>query len=170
MELKNIMKLENEDINLNFNLKFKKTQEYINKLKELNTGINLLLDEFKKNYIMAKMDPTNEDIQQLYQNTISNITQLQGNLFSMSNDIQININNINNKMFQLDGLIRYEKDKNNDLRKKLGIVENRNNSTLEMISDYRQIHETNYLRNWALFLSSIICMFTIRTVYNNPVV
>ena len=168
MELKNIMELENEDINLKFN--FKKTQDYVDKLKELNEGMKLLLDELKKNYIRAKNNPTNEDIQQMYQNTISKITQLQGNLFSMSNDIQINNNNINNKMFELDGLIKNEKDKNNNLRKKLGIVENRNISTLEMINDYRQIHETNYLRNWALFLSSIICIFTIRTVYNNPVV
>jgi len=161
-----IMELENENIELNL----KKPEEYINKLDELNGGIGLLLDEFKKIYIIAKMHPNNEDIQERYQDMISNINQLQAKLFSVSNDVQVNINDMNEKMLGFDVLIRREREKNKELRKKLGMIEHKNNSASEMISDYKEIYDIKYLRNWALFLSTIICIFAIGSVYKKPVV
>lgn len=160
------MELENTDINL----KFKNPEEYINKLDEFNGGMDLLLDEFKKIHVTAKLDPENEDIQAKYQDIISNINQLQLKLFPVSNDIQANSDDMNKKLSELDRLIRIERDKNKKLRKKLGMVENKQNSSLEMISDYKEIYEIKYLRNWAIFLSTIICIFTISTVYKKPVV
>lgn len=160
------MELENEDDNLNF----KNSEEYINKLDELNGGMELLLDELTKLYVMTKMDPDNEDIKAKYQDTISNINLIQSKLFSMANDIQGNTDDINKQLSELDRLIRIERDKNKNLRKKLGMIENKNNSSLEMISDYKEIYQINYLRNWALFLSTIICIFTISSVYKKPVV
>jgi len=161
-----IMELENEDMNLNF----KNPEEYINKLDEKNGGMDLLLDDFKKIHVTAKMDPENEDIQAKYQDIISNINQLQLKLFPLSNDIQANVDDMNKQLSELDRLIRIERDKNKKLRQKLGMVEDKNNSSLEMINDYKEIYQINYLRNWALFLSTIICIFTIKTIYKNPVV
>lgn len=160
------MELENENIDLNL----KKPEEYINKLDELSGGVNLLLDEFKKIYIIAKMHPNNEDIQDRYQDMISNINQLQAKMFSVSNDVQVNINDINQKMLSLNLMIEKERNKNKELRKKLGMVEHKNNSASEMISDYKEIYDIKYLRNWGLFLSTIICIFAISSVYKKPVV
>lgn len=160
------MELENKNMDLNL----KKPEEYINKLNELDGGINLILDEFKKIYVLANMHPNNEDIQDRYQDMISNINQLQAKLFTVSNDVQVNINDINQKMLALDVLIRKEREKNKQLRKKLGIVEHKNNSASEMISDYRDIYDMKYLRNWSLFLSTIICIFSIGIVYKKTVV
>jgi hypothetical protein len=161
-----IMELENEDINLNF----KNPDEYINKLDELNGGMEMLLDELTKLYVMTKMDPYNEDIKAKYQDTISNINLIQSKLFSMANDIQGNVDVMNKKLSELDRLITIERDKNKKLRKKLGMVEDKQNSSFEMISDYKEIYQIKYLRNWALFLSTIICIFTINTIYKKPVV
>ncbi len=160
------MELENEDINLNF----KNPDEYINKLDELNGGMEMLLDELTKLYVMTKMDPYNEDIKAKYQDTISNINLIQSKLFSMANDIQGNVDVMNKKLSELDRLITIERDKNKKLRKKLGMVEDKQNSSFEMISDYKEIYQIKYLRNWALFLSTIICIFTINTIYKKPVV
>lgn len=160
------MELENENMDLNL----KKPEEYINKLDELSGGVNLLLDEFKKIYIIAKMHPNNEDIQDRYQDMISNINQLQSKMFSISNDVQVNINDINQKMLSLNLIIEKERNKNKELAKKLGMVEHKNNSATEMISDYKEVYDITYLRNWALFLSTIICIFAISSIYKKPVV
>lgn len=141
-----------------------------NKLDELKGVISLLLDEFKKLYVAAKMDPDNEDIQSQYQDVISNIEQMEIKLFSLSNDIQSNTAELNKQLKNLDRLITIERDRNKQLRKKLGMVEEKNNSALEMISDYKELYNIQYLRNWALFLSTIICIFTINTVYKKSVV
>jgi len=160
------MELDNENIELNI----KKPTDYVNRLEELNGGVNILLDEFKKVYIIARMHPNNEDIQERYQNMISNLNQLQSKLFLTSNDIQVNIDDINKKMIELDLFIRKERKINKKLKIKLGIVEQKNNSASEMIDDYMEIYNMKYLRNWALFLSTIICLFTISAIYKKQVV
>jgi hypothetical protein len=160
------MELDNENIELNI----KKPTDYVNRLEELNGGVNILLDEFKKVYIIARMHPNNEDIQERYQNMISNLNQLQSKLFSTSNDVQVNIDDINKKMIELDLFIRKERKINKELKIKLGIVEQKNNSASEMIDDYMEIYNMKYLRNWSLFLSTIICLFTISAIYKKPVV
>lgn len=160
------MELESEYMNF----KFKNPQEYINKLDELNGVLDLLLDELKKLYVTRKMDPDNKDIQAKYDDTISNINLTQSKLLSLSIDIQANTDIINKELSNLDRLIRIERDRNKKLKTQLGMVENKNNSALEMINDYKEIYNIKYLRNWALFLSTIICIFTINSVYKKPVV
>ena len=111
------------------------------------------------------MNPNNEEYQTQYQNVINSLASILSKLFSVSNDVQVNIDNINKKLFEIDILIRREREKNKELKRKLGIVENKSNAASEMISDYRDIYDKRYLRNWSLFLSSIICFVTIGTIY-----
>ena len=96
------MELENENVDFNF----KTPEEYIGKLDELNGGVGLLLDEFKKIYVISRMHPDNEEIQQRYQNMIASINQIQSKLFSTSNDVQVNINDLNKKLVGVDILIK----------------------------------------------------------------
>jgi hypothetical protein len=129
------MELESNYIN-----NFTKTNKYKEKIDELDSGINLLLGEFKKLYVITKMHPTNEEYQTQYQNIINNLATVLTKLFSVSNDVQINIDNLNKKLFEFDVLIREEREKNEKLKRKLGIVENKSNAASEMISDYKNIH------------------------------
>jgi hypothetical protein len=144
---------------------FTKTNQYKEKINELDSGVNLLLDEFKKLYVITKMFPNNEEYQTLYTNIINNLESVLSKLFSISNDVQVNIDNLNKKLVEFDNLIRSERDKNKELKIKLGIVENKSNATFEMISDYKDIYAKRYLRNWSLLLSSIICIVAIGTIY-----
>jgi hypothetical protein len=160
------MELENENINFNY----EKLEEYNNKLDQINKRIDFLLDEFIKKYVMANMNPNNEEMRRRSENVNSNIIEINDKLFSMSNDIKFNIDIINKELFKLDVLIKEERKKNKKLRKELGMVEDQNISASEMITDYGEIYDRNYLRNWGLFISTIICIFTIRSIYNNRIV
>ena len=144
---------------------FTETNQYKDKIIELDSGVNFLLDEFKKLYVITKMNPTNQEYQTQYQNIINSLASILSKLFSVSNDVQVNIDTINKKMIELDALIRQEKEKNIELKSKLGIVENKNNASSEMISDYKNIYDKRYLRNWSLVLSSIFCIMAIGTMY-----
>ena len=144
---------------------FTKINQYKEKINELDSGVNLLLDEFKKLYVITKMYPNNEEYQTLYQNIINNLESVLSKLFSISNDVQVNIDKLNKKLFEFDNLIRSEREKNKELKIKLGIVENKSNAAFEMISDYKDIYAKRYLRNWSLLLSSIICIVAIGTIY-----
>lgn len=149
----------------NYEDNFVKTEQFKEKIQQLNGAVNLLLDEFKKLYVITKMNPTNEEYQTQYQNVINSLASILSKLFSVSNDVQVNIDNINKKLFEFDVLIRKERNKNRELKQKLGIVENKSNTTSEMISEYKDIYNISYLRNWSLFLSSIVCLVAIGTFY-----
>jgi hypothetical protein len=83
----------------------------------------------------------------------------------LSNNVESNTDGINKKLFELDVLIREEKRKNSILKKKLGIVEHKNNAASELISDYMNIYDIDYLRNWGLFFGIIIAVTAISRVY-----
>jgi len=113
------------------------------------------------------MHPNNEEYQTQYQNVINSLAEILSKLFSVSNDVQVNIDNINKKLFEFDILIKKEREKNKELKSKLGIVENKSNAASEMISDYKDIYDKRYLRNWSLLLSSIACLVAIGIIYKN---
>jgi len=156
------MELENEeDININL----KNPEQYMNKINELNGSINLLLDQFKEVFIMSKMYPTNEEVQQRYQTAISTIEEIQSKTFSMSNNIQVDLDKLNKILFHLDLLIKKEKETNKELKTKLGIIESSNNSASEMITNYKEIYNIKYLQNWGIVLSTLLCLATIGIIF-----
>ena len=101
----------------------------------------------------------------MFQNIKGNLTKLNSDLFMLSNNVQSNTDGINKKLFKLDVLIREEKRQNTILKKKLGIVEHKNSAASELISDYVNIYDIDYLRNWGLFFGIIIAVTAISRVY-----
>ena len=154
----------------NKNLDIRNPETYINKINEYNGRVNVVLDEFQQVYIMSKMYPANEEVQERYENVISNIEKLQSDLFNMTNNIQVDVNEVNKNLLEINTLINIEKIKNEKLKKLLGYVEGSNNSSQEMISDYKKIYNINYLRNWSLLLSTILCIIVINMVYKKNMV
>ena len=69
----------------------------------------------------------------------------------------------------LNGLIKIEKERNKELKKKLGIEENKNSAASELIMDYKNMYESGYLRNWALLLSIFLVGYTISKIYKKPI-
>jgi ABC-type enterochelin transport system substrate-binding protein len=145
------------------------SKQYEEKLQFIDNRINILLDEFKKIYVVIRMNPNDHEYQQQYQNIINSISEMLSKLFSLSNDVQVNINNINKKLFELNTFIQNEKNKNGELKKKLGMIKNTGNASSEMIYDYKNIYNYNYLRNWSLFISSLLCIGAINIIYKKKV-
>ena len=139
--------------------------QYILQLNELNGGINTLLNEFAKMYSIVKMNPDNQEYQQQFQNTMNGLSEISSALFTMSNNVQVNINGVNQKLMEIYASIRIEKDKNKELKRQLGIVKNESNASTELISDYKSIYNNKYLRNWSLLLSSLLCVTLIHKIY-----
>ena len=71
-------------------------------------------------------------------------------------------------MFALNVLIQKEKERNRELKLKLGIVEHKNNAATELIYDYKNMYSEEYLRNWDLFVSILIIGTSISKISKNP--
>ena len=149
----------------NINYKFTEKKQYVESLNTLNDSINLILDEFKNLYVITTMHPDNQEYLQLFENCKANINQIQAKLFTITNNIQSDINKINSSLLELDASIKVERNTNKELKQKVGIIEHKNNSASEMIDNYKEMYDSNYLRNWSLSLSTILCIITIGIVY-----
>jgi len=145
-----------------------KYADFKQQLDALQGGMQVVLEEFLKAYVLAKMHPANEAIQDQYQATVSSINQLQATLFSLSNEVDGSVKTVNNQLLERNKTIQQEKKKNRELKKKLGITENKNKSATEMIQDYEEMYDLTYLRNWALFVSTLGCLWVIHRVYKTP--
>ena len=157
------------DIN-NIDINQENSNQYLEKIKISKERLVLILHEFKKIFVLSKMYPENEEYQQQFSNVSNSLKEILSNFFTLSNDIQINIDDISKKMIEIDILIHREREKNRELKKRLGIIEHENNAATEMISNYKEIYDMRYLRNWALGLSTLACIAAISMVYKKPVV
>lgn len=144
--------LNNEDINIDF----KNPGVLKNKLKTLNEQLPAILADFKKYYVFFNKNPEYPEYQNHFENIKGNLTKISSDLFVVSNDVDSSTQDINKKLFALNVLIQQEKERNRKLKIKLGIVEHKSNASIELISDYKQIYDVEYLRNWALFFSILI--------------
>ena len=101
----------------------------------------------------------------MFNNINQNLNSLGASLFMLSNDVDANIDNINKAFKELDILINRERERNRELKRKLGIIESEVMSSEEMIYDYNQIYDEDYLRNWGLFLSTVVVGVSISKMF-----
>lgn len=145
----------------------KEFKQHVDSIKIEMTSI---LDDFKKLYILHNMNPTNQEYLQQYDNSVASITQKLAELFTNSNNIQNETNSLSKQLLPLDKSIKAERSKNIRLKKQLGIVDNKTNAADEMISNYKEMYDNNYLRNWALFLTALVGIYSISVVFKKPIV
>ena len=132
------------------------SSQYKEQLETLKSRLPAILDDYQKYYVLNKEYPGNAEYQQIFQNIQSNLNDITSNLFILSNDVQSNTNKINTDLLSLNKSIQNEKIKNKNLKSQLNIVEDNNNASTELISNYVEMYDSGYLRNWALFLSILI--------------
>jgi hypothetical protein len=154
----------------NINVNFTNPKEYIEKLNLIDKQLVIAIDNFRKSFILVIMYPANQEYKQQFRNIISNLWKIFSDQFSLYNDIQVSIDKINKESLALNDFIKKEKFLEIDLNDKLWSVKQKTNASSEMISNYRDIYDIRYLRNWGLLLSTIGCIYAISVIYKKPVV
>ena len=154
--------IDTQNSNLN---DFDNPQQFISKLRTLHQQLPHVLDDFIKYYVFYNKNPDYPEYSQMFENIKSNLNNINASLFTLSNSVDVNTNNISTRLFALNNSIKKEKIINRKLKHKLGILEQKIDSTDEMIDDYSQMYDEGYLRNCALFLSILASGFTISLVF-----
>ena len=137
------------------NVDFQEPKNFIEKVVTLQQQMPHILDDFKKYFVLYNKDPNYPEYQNMFETVKSNLTTLSSSLFMVSNEVDSNTDKISDVFNRLDVLIKKEKRTNIMLKRRLGIVETEANSSKEMIHDYNQMYDEDYLRNWGLFLSTV---------------
>ena len=155
--------------NYDNNYSFKNADTFSQELKVLQEQLPHILDDFEKYYVFYNMNSSNDEYKQMFENIKKNLDTINSKTFMLSNSIESETNNINKKLFSLNDLIKKEKKQNRQLKIKLGIIKEKENSADIMISNYKEMYDIVYLKNWALFLSIIVAGIAISKVSSNKV-
>ena len=144
---------------------FEKPEMFSQRIETLQQQLPTILDEFNKYFVLYNIDPSYPEYGNMFNNIKQHLNSLSASLFVISNDVDANTDEINKAFKKLDILITIERKKNRELRRKLGIIEDENNNSKELIDNYNEIYDTDYLRNWALFLSTIVVGVSISKMF-----
>ena len=134
---------------------------YTEQLANLENVIPALVQDFKKYYVLFHTTPGNQEYKTMFENIQGNLHQVSSQLVSISNDLYYAVEKINKQLFVLNREIETEKDIHRTLEQKVKNVENKNNASVELISDYTKMYNYCYMRNWALLLSLLVLLMTI---------
>jgi hypothetical protein len=148
-----------------FMAQFIKPEFFTERVETMQQQLPPILDDFNKYFVLYNKSPNYPEYENMFNNIKQNLNSLGASLFLVSNDVDLNIDNINKAFKNLDILITKERVKNRQLKRKLGIVETEANSSKEMINDFNQMYDDDYLRNWGLFLSTIVVGVSISKMF-----
>ena len=148
-----------------FMAQFIKPEFFTERVETMQQQLPSILDDFNKYFVLYNKSPNYPEYENMFNNIKQNLNSLSASLFLVSNDVDSNIDNINKAFKNLDILITKERVKNRQLKRKLGIVETEANSSKEMIQDYNQMYDDDYLRNWGLFLSTVVVGLSISKMF-----
>ena len=129
---------------------------FLAKLKPFYEKLPSILEDFVKYYVFYNRNPEVNEYQQLFDNIKGNLQSLNSGLFMETNNIEKMTEIINEKLLELDKLIMKEKKMNRELKRRLGIVENTYNGSDEMIHNFKDMYELQYLTNFATFAGIVV--------------
>jgi len=149
---------------------YENPKKFSQKLVSLKQQLPSILDDYNKYSVFYNKNPDYNEYQQSFDRIQGNLNQLNSELFMLSNNVQSETDEINKYLNQLNKLITIEKSIRSDLKKQLGNVKSDKNATTEMIDNYKEMYNNEYLRNWGLLLSIILAGFAISKVYSSKIV
>lgn len=138
---------------------------FMEQLQTIKQQLEPILDDFKVAYINYNMDPGNTEYQQIYYNLQASLNDISTGLTTIQTNVESSTDDLNDSLAGINEEIIQEKATNAQLKLQLGMVENTNNASSEMISNYKQMYEYGYLKNWGLALSIIGILVAISKVF-----
>lgn len=144
---------------------FPKPNVFLSQLNTIQSQLGPILDDFNKYFVFYNMNPQISENQQMYENIKNNIQDLYTSLLTISTDVDKNVNQINNDYQELNKLIEILKERNAVLKQKLGIVEDTYDGSDTMISNYKDMYNLQYLKNFSLGLGLVFSLVLITKIF-----
>ena len=144
---------------------FPKPSVFLSELDTIQRQLGPILDDFNKYFVFYHMNPQISENQQMYENIKNNIQEIYTKLLRISTDVDKNINQINNDYQELNKLIETLKERNTLLKQKLGIVEDTYDGSDTMISNYKDLYNLQYLKNFSLGLGLVFSLVLITKIF-----
>ena len=133
-------------------------QKFFAKLMVMKERFSAILEEFKKYYVFASKNPDVEEYQQHYLNSKSNLQQINKEVFTMSNDIEKNIEQLNVIVMKLNAKLSSEKELDGELINLANKIYNTRNGAEIMLDDSKELYNKQYYYNLEIFIGILLLL------------
>ena len=140
--------------------------DYLNTIKTNEQKLPSILDDFKKYYVFFNKNPTYDEYRRIFENLKSNLSEIESDLFNLSNKLDINIINTSKELLKYNKLIEEERKRSIKLNSKVSQYDNTYNGSKQLITNYKEMYNLNYLRNIFIFLGIILSIFLLLKVFS----
>jgi hypothetical protein len=154
----------NEDILEN---NFIKPEQFYQSLSALESKISAFLNDFKTDFVNFNLNPLNSEYEMAFQNDTNILHTINNDTVQLFQNVEKNNFRLSEILFQLNLLIQEAKTKHKELKTELGMMNNEIDASDELISNYKEMYNYGYLRNWALVICIFASGFTIAKVFSN---
>ena len=142
-----------------------KASYYKNQLNNLVQQMPSVLDDFQQYYVFTNTTPSSVEYQNMYQNILNNISSINTQVFTITNEIDKNTQTMNSELKKFNEQIKEGKKENRFLKKKLGLTDNRIDDSEQLIEDYKEMYNLTYLKNFNKIIGIIIASYVLKQMF-----
>ena len=142
-----------------------KASYYKNQLNNLVEQMPSVLDDFQEYYVFTNTTPSSVEYQNMYQNILNNISSINTQVFTITNEIEKNTETINSELKIFNKQIKEAKKENKLLKKKLGLTDSRIDDSEQLIEDYKEMYNLTYLKNFNKIIGIVIASYVLKKMF-----
>ena len=128
------------------------SQTYDEKINNIKNSFFSALDDFKKYYVYYNKNPEVDEFQNFYSNSKGQLQQLNSEMFSVTNEIQKHIQELDVDMEIITSKLETEKELNSELMKLINNIQTTQNGSKILIDDAKEEYNIQYYKNLELFI------------------
>uniref|UniRef100_A0A6C0BAT5 Uncharacterized protein n=1 Tax=viral metagenome TaxID=1070528 RepID=A0A6C0BAT5_9ZZZZ len=137
---------------------------YKTQLDTLKDSFSSALENFYNTFIIHHTNPDSVEYSQIYSQEKGQLSAIHGSLFTLQNSIQQSTDSLNKQISLLDERVKIEKDKNENLHKRVRDKKGAALGSIEMIIESQESYDYQHLKNVTLFVGDIILLYFIYSI------
>jgi hypothetical protein len=131
-------------------------KQTLDKINGLKTQFKSVLDDFNKYYVYYNKNPEVDEFQKNYLNSKNQLQNILKELFSLSDNVTKETENLNKVIEQTNRKITIEKILNNKLNTMVTGLTSTNNSSQVLIDDSKEEYNNQYMMLWEMILGLLL--------------
>lgn len=133
-------------------------KQFEEKINSINSSFLSALDNFKKYFIYYQMNPDVDEYSDNFLNTKGQLQKLSSNMFTITNNIETSIEQLDNNISNISEKLTKEKAKNTKLEKLLSSLQSTEKGADILINDSKVEYNLVYFKNVELFVGILFIL------------
>ncbi len=143
------------------NMMLKEPQYFFNKMEELNNKYLIALKRNREDYVTAKLNPRNNNLQRKYESSTNDLNGIQGDFHSLASDFVVDAKKLETFINKYDDKIQDLMQVNQERSSRLESLQGSNVTARQMYTDYKSVYKMSYLTIMLTIISVFVFFFLI---------